>query len=161
MTVTTGDQNVRMWCIIFRCRCLFSSQLRVDLAAAYRIAAHYGWDEVSRDQCILTVLTSVLSNFKLIYNHITVRVPGDKEHFLINPFGLHFNEMTASSLVKIDLHGNIIDPGNTELGYNIAGFVIHSALHELEREDIKCVWHTHHPVTSASMRTALTCFNLP
>ena len=99
--------------------------VRVDLAAAYQIAAKFGWDEV-------------------IYNHITMRVPGDDEHFLINPFGLHFSEMTASSLVTIDLDGNIVDPGDTELGYNRAGFVIHSALHELCREDIKCVWHTHH-----------------
>ena len=77
-----------------------SKTCQVDLAAAYRISAELGWDEV-------------------IYNHITVRVPGDEEHFLINPFGLHFSEVTASSLVKIDLDGKQIDPGSTGLGYKL------------------------------------------
>merc|ERR1719487_526236 len=115
-------------------------KLRVELAAAYRIAAYNGWDE-------------------LIYNHITIRVPGDEEHFLINPFGLHFSEVTASSLLKIDLDGKVIDPGSTDLGYNIAGFVIHSALHSTKREDLQCVWHTHHPAIAGVM--SLKCGMLP
>ncbi len=96
-------------------------QLRVDLAAAYRLIAWYGWDD-------------------LVFTHLSVRVPGDDHHFLINPFGFLFEEITASSLVKVDQDGNKV----LESPYNInpAGFTIHSAVHE-GRENAKCVMHTH------------------
>lgn len=96
-------------------------QIRTDLAALYRITDHLGWTE-------------------LIFNHITAKVPGPDEHFLINPFGLHYSEVTASNLVKLDLAGNVI--GETEWGVNVAGYIIHSAIHEA-RPDVKCVMHTH------------------
>ena len=96
-------------------------QTRVDLAAAYRIADYHGWTH-------------------LVYNHISARVPGRDEHFLINPLGLRFKEITASSLVKVDLDGTIVDPTPYEVIR--AGFVIHSAVHAA-RADVKCVWHTH------------------
>ncbi|MFT6269680.1 MAG: ribulose-5-phosphate 4-epimerase/fuculose-1-phosphate aldolase [Alphaproteobacteria bacterium] len=96
-------------------------QTRVDLAACYRMVAHYGWDD-------------------LIFTHISARVPGPKHHFLINPFGLLFEEVTASSLVKVDLQGIKVMP--SEFQVNPAGFVIHSAVHEA-RHDAKCVMHLH------------------
>lgn len=96
-------------------------EARVNLAAAYRMCAHYGWDD-------------------LIYTHISARVPNTDHHFLINPLGLMFEEMTASSLIKVDLNGNAL----METPYipNAAGFVIHSAIHEA-REDAGCVLHLH------------------
>lgn len=96
-------------------------EARVNLAAAYRICAHYGWDD-------------------LIYTHISARVPNTDHHFLINPLGLMFEEMTASSLIKVDLEGNAL----METPYipNAAGFVIHSAIHAA-REDAGCVLHLH------------------
>ena len=96
-------------------------ELRQQLAAAYRIFAHLGWDY-------------------LIYGHISVRVPGPERHFLINPFGLMYEEVTASNLVKIDLDGRIVEP--TEYTVNPAGFVIHGAIHAA-RPDAHCVMHTH------------------
>lgn len=96
-------------------------QLRVELAAAYRIFAHLGWDY-------------------LVFSHITVRVPGPERHFLINPFGLRFDEVTASNLVKIDLDGNIVEPSGHPV--NPAGFIIHGAIHAA-RDDAHCVMHTH------------------
>ena len=111
--------------------------LRVQLAAAYRIFDHLGWCE-------------------LIYGHISIRVPGPEHHFLINPYGLRYDEITASSLVKIDLDGNLVEP--SEYSFNPAGFVIHSAIHE-HREDAHCVMHTH---TRAGMAiAALECGLLP
>jgi ribulose-5-phosphate 4-epimerase/fuculose-1-phosphate aldolase len=95
--------------------------LRVQLAAAYRIADHLGWSE-------------------LIYTHISLRVPGPEHHFLINPYGLRFDEVTASNLVKIDLQGNAV--GEQAYGANKAGFVIHGAIHQA-RADAQCVFHTH------------------
>jgi ribulose-5-phosphate 4-epimerase/fuculose-1-phosphate aldolase len=108
---------------------------RVQLAAAYRICAYYGWDE-------------------LIYNHITVRVPGPEHHFLINPFGLAFDEVTAGNLVKVDLDGRIIGSSKHEI--NPAGYVIHSAIHS-SREDLHCVVHLHtpHTVAIAALRDGL------
>jgi ribulose-5-phosphate 4-epimerase/fuculose-1-phosphate aldolase len=96
-------------------------QARVDLAAAYRLFAYYGWDD-------------------LIFTHLTARVPGPSEHFLINPYGLTFDEITASSLVKVDIEGNII----LDNGYpiNPAGYLIHSAVHAA-RHDVQCVMHAH------------------
>ena len=96
-------------------------QARVDLAAAYRLVAHYGWDD-------------------LIFTHISARVPGPEHHFLINPYGMLFEEITASSLLKVDLDGNLIEP--TPYDFNPAGFTIHSAVHAA-REDAKCVLHLH------------------
>ncbi len=96
-------------------------QVRVDLAAAYRLVAHYGWDD-------------------LIFTHISARVPGPDHHFLINPYGMLFSEITASSLVKVDLDGKIVDP--TSYYINPAGFTIHSAVHAA-REDAHCVLHLH------------------
>lgn len=95
--------------------------LRVDLAAAFRISAHYGWDD-------------------LIFTHTSVRVPGPEKHFLINPFNLAFDEMTASNMVKIDLLGAPVI--ETEHMVNPAGFTIHSAIHEA-RDDARCVYHLH------------------
>jgi ribulose-5-phosphate 4-epimerase/fuculose-1-phosphate aldolase len=96
-------------------------QTRVDLAAAYRLVAHYGWDD-------------------LIFTHISARVPGPEHHFLINPYGLLFTEITASNLLKVDLDGNLVEP--TPYFFNPAGFTIHSAVHAA-REDAKCVLHLH------------------
>ena len=103
--------------------------LRVQLAGTYRVFATLGWTE-------------------LIYNHITVRVPGKVPHFLINPFGLHYTEVTASNLVKIDLDGNIV--GDSAYPVNPAGFVVHSALHRA-LPDAHCVMHTH---TTAGLAVA-------
>ena len=95
--------------------------LRVQLAGAYRVADHLGWSE-------------------LIYTHISARVPGPEHHFLINPYGLRFDEVTASSLVKVNDHGETV--GQHEYAANKAGFIIHSAIH-MAREDAQCVWHMH------------------
>jgi ribulose-5-phosphate 4-epimerase/fuculose-1-phosphate aldolase len=95
--------------------------IRRDLAAAFRLAAHFGWDD-------------------LVANHFSARVPGRHDAFLINPFGLLFEEITASSLIKIDLDGNMLEPSNYEV--NQAGFVIHSAIHQA-RPEIACVMHLH------------------
>lgn len=96
-------------------------QARVDLAAAYRLVAFHGWDD-------------------LIFTHISARVPGADHHFLLNPYGMMFEEVTASSLVKIDLAGNkVMDSPHF---VNPAGFTIHSAVHEA-REDALCVMHLH------------------
>ena len=97
-------------------------QTRVDLAAAYHLSHMYGWTTT------------------LIYNHISARIPGPERHFLLNPFPLRWDEVTASNLVKIDLDGNILD--DTPYGINDAGYVIHSAIHGA-REDAQCVLHTH------------------
>ncbi|MSQ54687.1 MAG: class II aldolase/adducin family protein [Betaproteobacteria bacterium] len=96
-------------------------QMRVDLAAAYQLAAIYKWTD-------------------LIYTHFSARVPGT-EDFLINPYGLMFDEVTASNLVRIDHQGKVIDDP-TEMGYNEAGFVIHGCVHEA-RPEVNCVIHTH------------------
>jgi ribulose-5-phosphate 4-epimerase/fuculose-1-phosphate aldolase len=96
-------------------------QLRVDLAAAYRLVALFKWDD-------------------LVFTHISARVPGPHEHFLINPYGLMFEEITASSLVKIDQQGNKVE--DSPFPVNPAGFTIHSAVHAA-RHDIICVLHTH------------------
>ena len=96
-------------------------QTRVDLAATYRLIAHYGWDD-------------------LIYTHLSARVPGPEHHFLINPYGYYFEEITASSLVKVDLDGNIVQ--ETTNFINPAGFTIHSAVHAA-REDAHYVIHLH------------------
>jgi ribulose-5-phosphate 4-epimerase/fuculose-1-phosphate aldolase len=96
---------------------------RVNLAACYRLVAHYGWDD-------------------LVDTHISARVPGPEHHFLINPYGLMFDEITASSLVKVDLDGNQLT--KSQYSINPAGFTIHSAIHEV-REDAGCVLHLHTP----------------
>jgi ribulose-5-phosphate 4-epimerase/fuculose-1-phosphate aldolase len=97
-------------------------QARVELAACYRVFAHRGWAEE-------------------IFNHISVRVPGPAPHFLINPFGLHYSEVIANNLVKIDIEGHAV--GDTPYLVNRAGFVIHGAIHAA-RPDAHCVIHTHH-----------------
>ena len=96
-------------------------ETRIALAACYRLVAHFGMDD-------------------LIYTHISARVPGEDGHFLINPFGMMFHEITASSLVKIDYDGKVVE----ENGYpvNTAGFVIHSAVH-MAKPEVNCVLHTH------------------
>jgi len=96
-------------------------QTRVDLAAAYRLVALFKWDD-------------------LVFTHITARVPGKHDEFLINPYGLMFEEITASSLVRIDMQGNKLD--ETPFPVNPAGFTIHSAVHSA-RHDAQCVLHTH------------------
>ena len=97
--------------------------IRVDLACAYRMVAHYGWDD-------------------LIFTHLSARIPGEEHHFLLNPYNLMFEEVTASSLVKVDVQGNPVEP--TPFITNPAGFIIHSAIH-LAREDAHAVMHLHTP----------------
>lgn len=124
-TVATDGQNPDEW------------ELRVQLAAAYRIFDHYDWRE-------------------LIYGHISMRIPGPEHHFLINPYGPRYDEMTASSMLKIDLDGNLVEP--SDYTFNPAGFVIHSAVHA-NSEDANCVMHTH---SRAGMAVAaLECGLLP
>jgi ribulose-5-phosphate 4-epimerase/fuculose-1-phosphate aldolase len=106
--------------------------LRRQLAAAYRLVDQFGWTE-------------------LIYGHLTARVPGDKPHFLINPFGLNYDEVTASNLVKIDVDGNTV--GESRHPVNYAGFVIHSAIHMAHQARHRAVMHTH---TRAGMAVAAT-----
>jgi ribulose-5-phosphate 4-epimerase/fuculose-1-phosphate aldolase len=96
-------------------------QTRVDLAAAYRLVAHFGWSD-------------------LVFTHLTAKVPGPEQHFLINPYGLLFDEITPSSLVKIDLDGRKVLESPYDI--NPAGFTIHSAIHAA-REDAHAVFHTH------------------
>lgn len=98
-------------------------RVRVDLAAAYRLVAYYGWDD-------------------LIFTHLSARVPGPEHHFLLNPYNLMFEEVTASSLVKVDMNGLPVDP--TPFITNPAGFTIHSALH-MARDDAQAVMHLHTP----------------
>ena len=100
---------------------------RVDLAAMYRIFAYLKWDES-------------------IYNHISLRVPDEPEHFLINPFGLHYSEVTASNLVKVDINGNIV--GHSDWPINPAGFTFHGAIHA-RVPDAHCVMHVHTTPTLA------------
>ncbi len=102
--------------------------LRIELAAMYRIFAHLGWDE-------------------LIYNHITVKIP-DTDEFLINPYGLHYSQVTASNLLKVDINGQKIN--HSEYEANPAGMLIHSAIHSA-RGDMQCIAHTH---TTAGMTVA-------
>ena len=101
--------------------------IRVDLAAAYRLVAHYGWDD-------------------LIFTHLSARIPGPEHHFLLNPYKLMFEEVTASSLVKVDVNGNPVEP--TPFITNPAGFTIHSAIH-MAREDAHAVMHLHTPAGQA------------
>ena len=110
-------------------------QVRVELAALYRLVALYGWDD-------------------LIYTHISARIPGPEHHFLINPYGLLFEEITASSLVKIDLEGNVLQ--ETPYFINPAGFTIHSAIHAA-RDDAHYVMHLHsdHGVAVAAQAEGL------
>jgi ribulose-5-phosphate 4-epimerase/fuculose-1-phosphate aldolase len=114
-------------------------ETRVNLAAAYRLVARYGMSD-------------------LVYNHITARVPGEPEHFLINQYGLLYAEMTASSFHKLDLAGNVVFQAPGEYGINQAGYVIHSAVHGA-RHDVECVIHTHTPAGCAV--AAMRCGLLP
>ena len=106
------------------------SELRIKLAAAYRLVDYYGWTEQ-------------------IYGHLTARVPGPENHFLINPWGLNYDEVTASNLVKIDVDGKVISAGSQAV--NFAGFVIHSAIHMTRSDENHVVMHTH---TRAGMAIA-------
>ncbi|MBI3435625.1 MAG: class II aldolase/adducin family protein [Proteobacteria bacterium] len=112
---------------------------RVELAACYRLIDKYAMTD-------------------LIYNHITARIPGSKDHLLINLYGLLYKEVTASSLVKIDVEGNIIWKPDTDYGINVSGYVIHGAIHKA-RPQVGCVIHTH---TRAGMAvSAMRCGLLP
>ena len=113
------------------------AELRIQLAAAYRLVEHFGWNES-------------------IYGHLTVRVPGPERHFLINPYGLRYGEVTASNLVKITLDGAIV--GETAWSVNVAGYAIHGAIHRGAAE-AHCVMHTHSPAGMAV--AALECGLLP
>src|SRR5215470_2133572 len=117
-------------------------KVRVDLAACYRLVAHYEMSD-------------------MMANHISAAVPGEENAFLINAYGMLYEEITASSLIKIDLHGNILstpDFGELNYGINKAGYVIHSAIHRA-RHDVGCVIHTH---TWAGMAvSSLECGLLP
>jgi ribulose-5-phosphate 4-epimerase/fuculose-1-phosphate aldolase len=112
---------------------------RVDLAACYRLVHHFDMDD-------------------LVYNHISARVPGEEGHFLINAYGMTYDEITASSLVKIDFDGKVVQDSGTGYGVNLAGFVIHSAVHR-GRPDVACVIHTHTP--SGMAVSAMKCGLLP
>jgi ribulose-5-phosphate 4-epimerase/fuculose-1-phosphate aldolase len=112
---------------------------RVNLAACYRLVALYGMTD-------------------MVANHISVRVPGEEHNFLLNPYGLFYDEITASSLIKVDVRGNIVEKPDFEYGINRAGFVIHGAIHEA-RADVACVIHTHTPAGMAV--SALKCGLLP
>lgn len=112
-------------------------QTRIDLAACYRLVAQNGWTD-------------------LIYTHISARVPGGRHHYLLNPFGCTFDEVTASNLVKIDLDGNKI--GESPHRIHKAGFVIHSAIHAI-REDANCIIHLHTPAGMAV--STMACGLLP
>ena len=101
--------------------------IRVDLPAAYRMVAYYGWDD-------------------LIFTHLSARIPGPEHHFLLNPYNLMFEEVTASALVKVDVNGNPVEP--TPFITNPAGFTIHSAIH-MAREDAHAVMHLHTPAGQA------------
>jgi ribulose-5-phosphate 4-epimerase/fuculose-1-phosphate aldolase len=101
--------------------------VRVDLAAAYRMVAHYGWDD-------------------LIFTHLSARIPGPEHHFLLNPYNLMFEEVTASALIKVDVSGNPVEP--TPFITNPAGFIIHSAIH-MARDDAQAVMHLHTPAGQA------------
>lgn len=114
-------------------------QARVDLAAFYRLVHHFHMDD-------------------LVYNHVSARVPGEEGHFLINAYGMTYDEVTASSLVKIDFDGNVVQDSGTGYGINRAGFVIHSAVHR-GRPDVACVAHTHTPAGMAV--SAMECGLLP
>lgn len=99
-------------------------RIRCDLAALYRLVAHHRWTD-------------------FIYTHISARLPGPEHHFLINKYGVNFHEMRASDLVKIDVHGNVVEMGDPlSRRVNAAGFTIHSAVH-MARPDLQCVVHTH------------------
>ncbi len=114
-------------------------QARLDLAACYRLVDSYGMTD-------------------LIYNHITARIPGSPDHLLINLYGLLYREITASSLVKIDVEGEIIWKPDTDYGINKSGYVIHGAIHKA-RPEVQCVLHTH---TRAGMAVAaMKCGLLP
>nr|XP_057910428.1 alpha-adducin isoform X2 [Doryrhamphus excisus] len=113
--------------------------LRCKLAACYRLTDLFGWSQ-------------------LIYNHLTVRVNSDQDRFLIVPFGLLYSEVTASSLVKIDLRGEVVDRGSTNLGINQAGFNLHSAIYA-SRPDIKCIIHIH--TSAGAAVSAMKCGLLP
>merc|ERR1719244_2047468 len=110
-------------------------QLRCKLAAVYRLIDLHGWTQG-------------------IYNHVTARVSQDTEHFLLNPFGMMYNEVTASSLIKVDMQGDVVEEGTTNFGVNQAGFMLHSA-----RPDIKCVVHLHTPSITAI--STMKCGLLP
>ena len=112
---------------------------RVDLAACYRLIAHYGMSD-------------------MVYNHISARVPGEESHILINAYGMLYEEITASSLVKIDFDGKVVLDSDTGYGINQAGFVIHAAVHKA-RSDVGCVIHTHSIAGMAI--SALDCGLLP
>jgi len=111
--------------------------LRCKLAAIYRLVDMYGWTQS-------------------IYNHISVRISQDTEHFLINPFGMLYNEITASGLVKVDMQGQVVEAGTTNFGVNVAGFMLHAAVHSA-RPDLKCILHLHTPniVAVSSMKCGL------
>ena len=111
--------------------------LRCKLAAVYRLIDLHGWTQG-------------------IYNHVTARVSQDTEHFLLNPFGMMYNEVTASSLVKVNMQGETVEEGTTNFGVNQAGFMLHSAIHQA-RPDIKCIIHLHTPnlVAVSTMKCGL------
>lgn len=114
-------------------------QARIDLAACYRLTEHYGMSD-------------------MIYTHISARVPDEPEHFLINPYGMLFGEMTASCFLKVSLGGDVISNPNADYGLQVAGYVIHSAIYRA-RPDVMAVMHTH---TTAGMAvSALKCGLLP
>ncbi|XP_022254584.1 protein hu-li tai shao-like isoform X4 [Limulus polyphemus] len=113
--------------------------LRCKLASVYRLVDLYGWSDS-------------------IYNHITARVSQDQEHFLLNPFGLQYHEITASSLLKVDMQGNVIDSGSSNFNFNRAGFMLHSAIHAA-RPDIRAIIHIHYPPCVAV--SATKCGLLP
>ena len=102
-------------------------QTRLDLAACYRLVDHYGWTSV-------------------VYNHISCRIPGT-DYLLINPFGMRYDEICASDLVRIDIDGN--KQSETDWPVNVAGYLIHSAIHKARPDDLHCVLHTHEAISQS------------
>ena len=138
---------------------------RCKLAAVYRIIDLYGWTQgiynhvtvrLSTHTYIFIVLYKLNVRTKtpnILHQLINlpvyqVRISQDTEHFLLNPFGMLYNEITASSLVKVDMQGSVVEAGTTNFGVNVAGFMLHSAIHSA-RPDIKCILHIHTPAIVA------------
>ncbi|MFG1358402.1 class II aldolase/adducin family protein [Xanthobacter pseudotagetidis] len=115
------------------------TQLRIELAAAYRLTAKLGLDD-------------------LVYTHLSARVPGPENHFLLNPYGLMFDEITASSLIKVDVNGEVVDAGTGQWLHNPAGFVLHSSLHR-SGDERACVFHCHS--VNAIAVSSLECGLIP
>jgi adducin len=130
--------------------------LRCKLAATYRLVDMNGWTQniYNHISVIVSFLNKPIQFSKNYISIFQVRVSQDTEHFLINPFGMLYNEITASSLAKVDMQGEVVEAGTTNFGVNIAGFMLHAAIHSA-RPDLKCVIHLHTPNIVAVSRVKI------